>query len=86
MPPVLSPDRHGRAAWGVMVYLAGDTPWGSEALRDDLAEILKIGGSADLTLVVQHEGPDGATRYLVPPHASPDLAPTQRFDRVDSGA
>jgi hypothetical protein len=68
-----------------MVYLAGDTPWGSEALREDLGEILKIGGSADLTLVVQHDGPDGATRYIVPPHASPDLPPTQRFDRVDSG-
>ena len=78
--PVRPRGQNSRAAWGVMVYLAGDTPWGSEALREDLAEILKIGGSADLTLVVQHDGPDGGSRYIVPPHASPDLKPTQRFD------
>ena len=78
-------EENRRAAWGVLVYLAGDTPWGHEALRNDLEEILQTGGSSDLTLVVQHDGPDGATRYVVPPHASPHLEPTQRFNRVDSG-
>jgi CHAT domain-containing protein len=69
----------------VLVYLAGDTPSGHEAIRDDLDEILETGGSADLTLAVQHDGPDGATRYLVPAHPSPKLPPTQRLGRIDSG-
>ena len=43
VPPVVPRPHNARAAWGVMIYLAGDTPWGSEALQDDLAEILKIG-------------------------------------------
>jgi hypothetical protein len=68
-----------------MVYLAGDTPWGYEALRADLDEILQTGGSPDLTLVVQHDGPDGAARYIVPPHASAHVAPTEHFSRIDSG-
>jgi CHAT domain-containing protein len=84
-PPVDTVEHGRRAAWGVMVYLAGDTPWGYDALRADLDEILQTGGSSDLTLVVQHDGPDGAARYIVPPHGSAHLTPTKRFTRIDSG-
>src|SRR5262245_48183736 len=82
-PSMLATDH--RPAWGVLVYLAGDTEWGSNALRSDLEEILKTGSSDELAIFVQHDGPDGATRYIVPPHPSPGLAPVQRLGRVDSG-
>ena len=73
-------------AWGVLVYLAGDTKQGHRPLQHDLGEILKVGGSDELMVVVQHDGPAGATRYIVPPPPSaPDLPPTQVVGRVDSG-
>jgi CHAT domain-containing protein len=78
-------DGQKTAAWGVLVYLAGDAPWGHVELRHDLDEILGSGGSRDLMLVVQHDGPDGASRYVVPPHPSPDLMPVESRPRVDSG-
>lgn len=72
-------------AWGVLVYLAGDTEWGANALKADLDEILKTGGSKDLTILVQHDGPEGGARYIVPAHPAPDLKPRERLGRVDSG-
>jgi hypothetical protein len=76
---------HPRATWGLLVYLAGDIAYGADAIREDLREILKAGGSADLRIVVQHDGPAGASRYIVPSRSSPNLAPIE-LGRVDSGS
>jgi hypothetical protein len=76
---------HRRATWGLLVYLAGDIAYGADAIREDLREILKAGGSADLRIVVQHDGPAGASRYIVPSRSSPNLAPIE-LGRVDSGS
>lgn len=76
---------HQRSAWGVLVYLAGDTAWGANALKEDLREILRTGGSEDLTILVQHDGPEGATRYVVPACPAPELEPKARLGPVDSG-
>jgi Clostripain family len=84
-PVIQEPSRKRPAAWGVLVYLAGDVEDGYEAIRDDLAEILKEGGSADLRIVVQFDGPDGARRFIVPSKPAPDLQPVQSLGRIDSG-
>jgi len=74
-----------RPAWGLLVYLAGDTEEWGEALRDDLGEILKAGGSSDLRIVVQYDGTEGALRHIVSSGTS--CAPTVRqLGRVDSGS
>jgi CHAT domain-containing protein len=80
-------ERNGKrqAAWGVLVYLAGDIERDHEALQADLDEILNTGGSADLRIFVQHDGPQGAARYIVPAMPSPNLTPTQSLGRLDSG-
>ncbi|MEQ1910795.1 MAG: CHAT domain-containing protein [Vicinamibacterales bacterium] len=86
VPEPSSDGEHPAAAtWGVLVYLAGDTPWGHVELRDDLHEILASGGSRDLTLVVQHDGPEGGSRYIVPPRSSPKLEAVELLPRADSG-
>jgi len=72
--------------WGVLIYLAGDNESGHEAIHDDLLEILTAGGSPDLRIAVQHDGPHGAARYIVPATTGPDLPPVQRFGRIDSGS
>ena len=74
-----------RPAWGLLVYLAGDTEEWGQALRDDLGEILKAGGSSDLRIVVQYDGTEGAVRHIVSSGTS--CAPTVRqLGRVDSGS
>src|ERR1700730_15321449 len=80
-------ERHGKrqAAWGVLVYLAGDTERDHDDLQHDLDEILSAGGSPDVRIVVQHDGPLGAARYDVPSKPSPNLTPTHSLGRVDSG-
>src|SRR5262245_55427507 len=77
---------HQTAAWGLLVYLAGDTENGHEAIREDLVEILTVGGSGDLRILVQHDSPHGAARYVVQSDSSPDQLPVQRFSRIDSGS
>jgi hypothetical protein len=52
-------------AWGLLVYLAGDTDEWGESLRDDLNEILTAGGSPDLRIAVQYDGVEGAVRHIV---------------------
>lgn len=74
------------AAWGLLVYLAGDTDTGHEAVRDDLLEILSVGSSRDLQIVVQYDGPEGAARYIVPQGPAPDHTPVQHLGRLDSGS
>ena len=72
-------------AWGLLVYLAGDTEEWGQALRDDLGEILKAGGSSDLRIVVQYDGAEGAVRHIV--SSGPSCKPTVRqLGRVDSGS
>src|SRR5262245_6362316 len=72
-------------AWGLLVYLAGDTEEWGQALRDDLGEILKAGGSPDLRIAVQYDGADGAVRHVVSAEAL--CAPSVRhLGRVDSGS
>lgn len=84
-PAPRSPTDSQPPAWGALVYLAGDTEWGASALKADLDEILKTGGSQNLTVLVQHDGPEGGARYIVPAHPAPDLQPDERLGRVDSG-
>jgi hypothetical protein len=84
-PVVQEPSSKRPAAWGVLVYLAGDVEDGHEAIRDDLAEILNEGGSAELRIVVQSDGLGGARRFIVPSRPSPDLQPVQSLGRIDSG-
>ena len=52
---------------------------------DDLREVLKTGGSADLTIVVQYDGCEGAARYVVPPHAAPDWRRRKRSTGSTAG-
>src|SRR5262245_56625993 len=80
-----SPRGPAMAEWGVLVYLAGDTPWGHEAVKDDLLEILDVGSSDQLAIVVQHDGPESATRWILPPDGSRPSAPTRELGLVDSG-
>ena len=82
-----SPDDNAprQPAWGLLVYLAGDTEEWGEALRDDLGEILKAGGSSDLRIVVQYDGAEGAVRHIVSSGSS--CKPTVRqLGRIDSGS
>jgi CHAT domain-containing protein/pimeloyl-ACP methyl ester carboxylesterase len=72
-------------AWGLLVYLAGDTDEWAESLRDDLNEILTAGGSSDLRIVVQYDGASGAVRHVV--SSGPFCMPAVRdLGRVDSGS
>ncbi len=75
-----------RPAWGVLVYLAGDVAEGHEAIRADLAEILKAGASDQFHIAVQYDGPGGAERYVLPGRAAAKSEPVQRLGRVDSGS
>jgi pimeloyl-ACP methyl ester carboxylesterase len=72
-------------AWGLLVYLAGDTDEWGESLRDDLNEILTAGGSPDLRIAVQYDGVEGAVRHIV---SSGPATPSgsRQLGRVDSGS
>jgi hypothetical protein len=71
------------SAWGILIYLAGDTEHETTALLDDLLEIVGAGGSPDLHVLVQHDGPDGAVRYVLP--ASETSRPVEQpLGRIDS--
>jgi pimeloyl-ACP methyl ester carboxylesterase len=74
-----------RPEWGVLVYLAGDTEGWGESLRDDLNEILTAGGSADLRIVAQFDGREGAVRHIV---SSGPSCPARKsgLGRIDSGS
>src|SRR5688572_31644049 len=77
---------HKRGSWGVLVYLAGDTTKGAEAVEQDLAEILRAGSSPHVHIVIQHDGPHGANRYVVGARKSRNQRPTQSLGRLDSSA
>ena len=79
-------ENHKRGSWGVLIYLAGDTDKGAEAVQHDLAEILRAGSSAHVHVVVQHDGPEGAGRYVVGSRPTKDLRPMQALGRLDSSA
>ena len=83
--PSPRPPSSRRPAWGVFVYLAGDNEWGGRALRDDLGEILKVGASPEVDIFAQYDGPEGASRYIVPSESSETASPTATFERLDSG-
>lgn len=70
-------------AWGVLVYLAGDIENGHKGTRQDFDEIVAEGGSANVRIFVQYDGPDGARR-----HASPTELPAEAstLGRFDSGS
>ena len=73
-------------AWGVLIYLAGDVDDDRETVHADLLEILTAGGSPDVQIAVQYDGPDGATRHIVSASSRPDQPPVQRFKKIDSGS
>src|SRR5918995_3431926 len=68
---------HKRGSWGVLIYLAGDTTKGAEAVEHDLTEILRAGSSPHVHVVVQHDGPHGASRYVVGARKTRDHRPIQ---------
>ena len=78
-------ENHKRGSWGVLIYLAGDTDKGAEAVQHDLAEILRAGSPAQVHVVVQHDGPECAGRYVVGSRPTKDL-PMQALGRLDSSA
>jgi CHAT domain-containing protein len=75
---------HQRAAWGVLVYLAGDVEEGYAGIAEDLAEIKDEGGSTHLQVVVQYDGPNGMERYHLPTPGGVVLSNERRA--VDSGS
>ncbi len=79
-------DHHKPGSWGVLIYLAGDTTRGAAAVQHDLTEILRAGSSSHVHVVVQHDGPKGASRYMVGPRPTKNLRPMQSLGRLDSGA
>ena len=70
----------------MLIYLAGDTTRGAAAVQHDLAEILRAGSSSHVHVVVQHDGPKGAGRYVVGPRPTKNLRPMHSLGRLDSGA
>jgi hypothetical protein len=71
--------------WIVLIYLAGDVSRLGDAVDRDLSEVLRAGGSAGLSVYVQHDGPAGARRFVVPRRAG-GTSLTTELGSLDSGA
>lgn len=76
--------------WAALFYLAGDVEALASSVQRDLSEILAASSSQEVAIVVQHDGPQGATRYLVPPRSSAgateQIEPVEHLGRIDSGS
>lgn len=76
----------GKTPWAVLFYLAGDVEYVADELRENLRQVLAMKPSDELTIAVQHDSPQGAARYLIPPGGSATSTPTEKLGEVDSGS
>lgn len=75
-----------RAPWAVLIYLAGDVEGIAASIQDDLKEILAVGVGRDLAIVVQHDGPGGASRHVLRADASGARPRVEQLGRCNSGS
>ena len=58
----------------------------ADAIRADLDEVLRVGGSDSFHIAVQYDGPQGAERHLVTSPLSNPQESAKALGRVDSGS
>ncbi|HXF03991.1 MAG TPA: CHAT domain-containing protein [Blastocatellia bacterium] len=73
-----------RKQWAFFFYLCGDNHLAAD-IEDDCEEICRVGSSPDVHVVVQHDRPDGARRYLLPEGRRQCPEPTMHLGRINTG-
>lgn len=71
-------------AWTFLIYLCGDNHL-ETYLDSDFAEICRVGSLPDIHVVVQHDRPDGARRYLLPEGPVEQPQADANLGRVNTG-
>ncbi len=88
-PPDPGPGAEGRPRrpWTFLFYLCGDHPAVDKQIDRRLTEVARAGAGKDAYLVVQHDTPEGACRYVLDrPGARGRPEPVARMGPVDTGS
>lgn len=73
-----------RKEWTFLMYLCGDNHL-AKYLDSDFEEICRVGSLPNIHVVVQHDRPDGARRYLLPEGPVKQPQPDASLGRINTG-